>query len=294
VERGVVESFGRRAWPAPKVPAARLVPLEFVLQGTGERMLARNATEVLVLPAAARPPGYTDRLAVICDDGPSPAITQRPGLPVDLVAEPQGAGTLQEEEMLPASDLGEGRAPDLTQLVQRLVYRITRRVGPDTAVAISNYPNAELLAWVRAGGDLLFLCTGPSPFFWVQGRGGTYGGSWLTSFSWIRPEVHRRLPIHNPLGLPFMAVMPLGVILGLPVHDQAVQRDFLAGQVSGWVGHPAVHTVQFRYGQGRVLMTTFAVERALANQDPVAVALLHDLIDYLHSDACRPTLTANY
>lgn len=294
VARGAVESFGRRSWPAPPSPAARLVPLEFVLQGTGERVLARNATEVLVLPAAARAPGYTDRLAVICEDVPGPAATQPPGLPVDRVVEPQGAGTTQEDETLAAPDLNEWRTPDLTQLVQRLDYRITRRVGPETAVAITNYPTAALLQWVRAGGDLLFLCSGPSPFFWVQGRGGTYGGSWLTSFSWVRPEVHRRLPITNPLGLPFMAVMPLGVILGLPVYDRAVQRDFLAGQVSGWVGHPALHTVQFRYGRGRVVMTTFAIERALANQDPVAVALFHDLIDYLHSDTCRPTLTANY
>ena len=71
--------------------------------------------------------------------------------------------------------------------------------------------------------------------------------------------------------------------------------DLLAGMVCGWVRHPAVHTVQFRYGQGRVIMTTFALEEALAlADDAVAVALLHDLIDHLHSDACRPVLAANY
>jgi hypothetical protein len=63
--------------------------------------------------------------------------------------------------------------------------------------------------------------------------------------------------------------------------------------VSGWVRHPAVHTVQFRYGRGRVIMTTFDLEDALP-RDPVAVAMLHDLLEYLASDACQPTLKSNY
>ena len=42
-------------------------------------------------------------------------------------------------------------------------------------------------------------------------------------------------------------------------------------------------------------MTTFALEEALAlYDDPVAVALLHDLIEHLHSDACKPEIAANY
>lgn len=126
----------------------------------------------------------------------------------------------------------------------------------------------------------------------MSGRGGAYSGSWITSFSWLRPDVHRRLGAHNPLSLPFLPVMPHGTILGLPLEDRAVQGDFLAGMISGWVRHPAVHTVQFRYGRGRVVMTTFALDSAL--DDPVGVALFHDLIDHLHSDVCQPILTASY
>jgi hypothetical protein len=86
--------------------------------------------------------------------------------------------------------------------------------------------------------------------------------------------------------------MPRGTIVGLPIEDPAVQPDLLAGMVSGWVGNPAVHTVQFRYGRGRVLMTTFRLEEAY--RDAVAVAMLHDLIEHLHSGECQPTLKANY
>ena len=97
----------------------------------------------------------------------------------------------------------------------------------------------------------------------------------------------------NPLGLPYNRVMPTATILGLPVDDPAVQPDFLAGMVSGWVGHPAVHTVRFRYGEGIVLMTTFRLAGWLGT-DPVATAMFHDLLDHLASDECDPTLRANY
>ena len=97
----------------------------------------------------------------------------------------------------------------------------------------------------------------------------------------------------NPLTLPFMDVMPVGVILGLPMTDAAVQDDFLAGQIAGWLRHPALHTVQFRYGRGRVIMTTYRIRETIAYQ-PIAAAMLHDLIEHLKSDACQPVLTANY
>jgi hypothetical protein len=87
--------------------------------------------------------------------------------------------------------------------------------------------------------------------------------------------------------------MPEHVILGLPVEDRSVQADFLAGQVSGWVGQPAVHTVQFRYGKGIVLMTTFSLASALSS-DPIAIAMLNDLLDHLASERCDPRLRANY
>jgi hypothetical protein len=88
-------------------------------------------------------------------------------------------------------------------------------------------------------------------------------------------------------------MMPTRTILGLPLEDRAIQADILAGMVSGWVGHPAAHTVQFRYGKGRVILTAFGIEHRLPD-DPVAVAMFHDLIDHLTSDDCQPVLRANW
>jgi hypothetical protein len=88
-------------------------------------------------------------------------------------------------------------------------------------------------------------------------------------------------------------MMPLHVILGLPVYDSAYHGDFLAGQITGWVGHPALHTIQFRYGAGRVVMTTYRLKEKLSYH-PAAIAMLHDLVDHLTSDRCQPTLQAKF
>jgi hypothetical protein len=248
----------RQRWSVPRVARTQAVQFDIVVRGVDGNELARNTLDLLVLPARGRLPSYAGHIAVVSGDSPS-----RPGT-------------------------------HLEQAVRAVGYHTTSRLTADTQVAVTNAPNRELLRWVRDGGDLLFLSnTGPSPFFWTQRRTGAYAGSWTTSFSWLRPRVHPRLTINNPLSLPFLGVMPSHTILGLPVSDRTVQPDFLAGMVSGWVRHPAVHTVQFRYGRGRVIMTTFALEQALPN-DAVGVAMFHDLIEHLSSDACQPTLTGNY
>ena len=58
---------------------------------------------------------------------------------------------------------------------------------------------------------------------------------------------------------------------------------------------PTVHTVQFKVGRGKVLMTTANLASNISGSaaDPVAVAMFHDLIDYAVSSAFQPKLTTN-
>jgi hypothetical protein len=127
----------------------------------------------------------------------------------------------------------------------------------------------------------------------VQSRGTAYSGSWITRWSWLREIAHPRLPKSNPVGVAYTGIMPLRTMLNLLLEDPRSQSDILSGMVAGWVQHPATHTVQFRYGKGRVIMTTFRL-RATLGFDPTGTTMLHDLVEYLRSDRCRPTLTANY
>jgi hypothetical protein len=294
LERGEVRQLGRYSWSLPQVDRAAMVSLGLEIRKPDGQRLAQNALDVLVLPSAALRPAYQGQVAVIAPY--STAFEMTTGAPVAVAHLDVGAPADidPDEPLAPGASVSRGRAGlDLAVTLRRLGYDVAEQITSDTRLAVTNHPNAGLLRWVREGGDLLFFTRGPSPFFWVQGRGGAYSGNWITSFSWIRPDVHRRLKAPNPLGLPFRHVMPNHTILGLPVEDPAVQGDFLAGMVAGWVRHPAVHTVQFRYGRGRVVMTTFAFDEAL-HEDPVSIALFHDLVDHLTSDACQPTLKANY
>jgi hypothetical protein len=156
---------------------------------------------------------------------------------------------------------------------------------------ISDTPTSDLLERVRAGGRLLFLAGRRSPFFWVQGLA-TSAESWITSWSWLRPSAHRRLrSAISPLGLEFGEVMPDRTIAGLPFASASIQADLVAGRVVGWVHHPTAHTVHFRYGRGRVVMTTFRL-RDTFGRDPIATEMVHDLLDLLADDQVVPTLTA--
>lgn len=258
------------------VPAtAQLQTTKFVakLSDPAGKELTCNELEILTLPDFNRQPLYQGQVTVVT---PMPLQTAVQSGSADTQAQTAVLGSFASE-------------------LRNLGYAVSTVLTTQTGLAVTTYPNAQLLKWVREGGDLLYISSGPGPFYWVQVRGGAYSGNWMSNFSWLRPGVHRRLQVANPLGMAFREVMPKHTILGLPITQPEAQPDFLAGMVGGWVNHPSVHTVQFRYGKGRVVMTTFALEKALLEKkDPVAVAMLHDLVEYLGSVECNPTLKANY
>lgn len=291
---GEVKSIGLRHWELPQVEQTQLIHCDYQLTGSNEEELVQNRIELLVLPAQERQARYQEEVAVITRVAGFGGATSDGILEANVssATEPGNGPGIEQE----ASNPGSAGTRGFIRAMRELGYNVSPQLTSTTGVAVTNYPNAELLHWVREGGDLLFVSTGPSPFFWVQSRGGAYSGNWMTSFSWLRPGAHRRLKnVANPIQLPFKRVMPNGTILGLPVTNAEVQSDFLAGMIAGWVNHPAVHTVQFRYGKGRVIMTTFDLVKALREyHDPVAIAMLHDLIEHLVSDECQPNLKANY
>jgi hypothetical protein len=297
VKRGEVKSLGLRHWNLPNVDRTQEITSRYSLKANSGVELAQNELKVLVLPAQERQAKFQGELAVITRAASFTQSTADLTAPTPENDNPPTDATAPGIEQLPATTQGRsGGVTGLLHALQDLGYSTHPHLTLDTQLAVTNYPNEELLKWVRQGGKLLFISTGPSPFYWVQGRGGSYGGNWMTSFSWLRPGVFRRLDgVPNPLELPFKRVMPLGAILGLPYKSREAQSDFLAGQIGGWVNLPALHTVQFRYGKGKVIMTTFELGRALREyHDPVGIAMLHDLIDYLASEQCQPTLSANY
>jgi hypothetical protein len=299
---GEVKKLGLHHYKLPEAQKSQMVNYTWSLEDASGHELARNWLDLLVLPGAERKARYQGQVAVIArpmvgETSSGSADSALPFVEGDALSTGEGS-TLPTERDLTGQDVSASTSSGsgFARRLARLGYNVSTNLSAETNLVVTNFPNQEVMKWVREGGDMLFISSGPSPFYWVQGRGGTYGGNWMTSFSWLRPGILRRLEgITNPLELPFKRVMPQGAILGLPVSDASVQQDFLAGQIAGWINHPAIHTVQFRYGRGRVIMTTFALRSALTEyHDPLAIAMLHDLIDYLTSDSCQPQLTANF
>ncbi len=282
IARGEVCKLGTANWSLPRVEAAKTIALS--LRAENGATLTHNEIEFLLLPSSQRRASYLAPIAVITrpeKSGGSMTIA-----PVTASTDAQPDNTLPLE-------IGEGRGRRFRQIMEAVGYRTTESLSAETRVLVTNHPTLDILKWVREGGDLLFMSSTSkgSPFFWRQGRGGTYAGNWATSFSWLRPGIGRCLPVSNPLTLPFIDIMPEHVILGLPTDNATCQQDFLAGQISGWVRQPALHTVQFRYGRGRVIMTTYRIMETISYH-PIAVALLNDLIEHLVSEACQPVLRA--
>jgi len=289
LKRGEVQTPGVSNWTLPRLQTAETLNLNLHVYDEAGNVLATNDVPIWVMPAAGRDAAFIPPVTVLFRpehfhedlpvDTPTPATEVPMESPVSTTLEATTPPTAATSVSSPV------------RVLRGLGYQVSTSLTDGTQLVISDHLTSEILEWVRKGGDLLFLSSGPNAFFWSHGRSGSYGGNWMTSFSWLRPGIHRRLPVSNPLTLPFIDVMPLYVILGLPVEDSAYQQDFLAGQVTGWLGHPALHTIQFRCGQGRVVMTTYRLKDRLAYH-PVAVAMLNDLVDHLTSDACQPVLSA--
>jgi len=272
----------------PEVEQAQTLRLCFSWDGASGSPIAANTLDLVVYPRTARLAPPVGVVAV-------PGGEAEPvfGLQPDQLSECSVEETAPPGTPAAAPRENPGFKEALAVELENLGYTTTRRLTPEIKLAVSDAPTRELLRWVRQGGSLLYLSDGLGPFFWSQGRGGSYSGSWITSYSWVRPEVHRRLKVENPLGMQFQESMPRHAILGLPFEEAMAQGDVLAGMVVGWVHHPAAYTVQFRYGKGRVIMTTFLLRHTLG-WDPAGTVLLHDLVEHLNSADCQPQLQANY
>lgn len=105
------------------------------------------------------------------------------------------------------------------------------------------------------------------------GQRSPWEGDWVTSWSWILPELMGDLPRRAPLDFAYEEVLPDHVLLG---HDPIRHRDEVtAGMFVGWIHAPAAIVWAFKQGAGAITLTTF---RVAPERGPVATALLEQLI----------------
>jgi hypothetical protein len=109
----------------------------------------------------------------------------------------------------------------------------------------------------------------------APGQRSPWEGDWVSSFSWILPDVFPMLPKRAPLDFAYREVLSDHVLTG---YDPVRHRDEVtAGMFVGWVHSPAALVWTFRQGRGVVTLTTLHV----APEDgPVATALLEGLLQH--------------
>jgi hypothetical protein len=105
------------------------------------------------------------------------------------------------------------------------------------------------------------------------GQRSPWEGDWVTSFSWMLPELQRGLPDRRPLDFAYTEVLPDHVLLGYEPVRHA--DEVSAGMFVGWVHAPAAIEWRFPQGAGSITLTTF---RVAPEAGPVATHLLDRLL----------------
>jgi hypothetical protein len=211
------------------------------LRGVDGVILARNHTDIAVL----RPRLQPSTIPLACDDAPLAALLRELGH--DVSANTNRAG------LVVTRNLGEAHYRALAE-------------GRNVLVA-ADHPAALGDSFVKKRFPRLQL---------VPRKGSPWLGEWASSFGWLRrTSTFADLPGDALLGLPFDAIVPQHVLVGLRTVEFAGHVQ--AGLAVGWVQRPAATLATRSWGAGRLVMSTFGWPDVAA-PDPMAVAFADALI----------------
>ncbi|HZT74998.1 MAG TPA: hypothetical protein VE996_15250 [Terriglobales bacterium] len=161
-------------------------------------------------------------------------------------------------------------------------------------VLITAQWNARARATAAGGGAVIVLASGAAALpagarFRIEPRRGNLRGDWISNFNWLdstRPPFAAFRALGPILGEAARAITPRSVI-ATPRNGES--REVLAGFFLGWVHQARALAVQARVGRGHVVVTTLDLSQY--GRDPLATAILNELIGYVKSADCAPRLS---
>jgi hypothetical protein len=113
----------------------------------------------------------------------------------------------------------------------------------------------------------------------VARQGRRWQGDWASNMNWIRQtDMFKEIPSGGTVDFAFADLTPEHVITGISPRDFAA--DVHAGLFVGWLHHIAALVAERRYGNGRLLISTFRLREQL-EMNPVAAIMLRDMIAHL-------------
>jgi hypothetical protein len=185
-------------------------------------------------------------------------------------------------------------------------YNVYAGLDPDLPVAVVTAIDEAVEAYLGAGGSVLAVDVNGSIGEFLSRFGLKIaveaGGPCESQFVRKSSGLFERVRYENPLLWPFCKVSTQRAILNMdPQHD----RDILAGTFGHYIQFqvredPKLHGVgatiaQFRYKQGRLLVTTFDLFRnagPIYMADPVGLIMFQDLVRYTLSGFDPKTVLA--
>jgi hypothetical protein len=175
--------------------------------------------------------------------------------------------------------------PELAEPLRALGYRLTDNLA-EADLAVVDRMTDELRRYVQSGGRVLWLAESAESQQTYLGNisvtaraGRPWQGDWANNMNWVRQDqMFGEIPTAGLVDFAFADLTPDHVIVGLNPRDFAA--DVHAGLFVGWIHHTVALIAERRFGNGRLLISTFQLLRHLSTQ-PVAAIMLRDMIAHL-------------
>jgi hypothetical protein len=179
-------------------------------------------------------------------------------------------------------------SPRLARQLQSLGYELTD--DWETAdLVVADKLTDEIRFFVQNGGRVLWLAESNDaqqsylgPIEVVQRQGRRWQGDWASNMNWIRQDgMFGEIPSGGTVDFAFADLTPEHVITGISPRD--FMANVHAGLFIGWLHHIVALVAEKRYGDGRLLISTFRLREHLATH-PVAAIMLRDMIAHLSKE----------
>jgi Glycosyl hydrolases family 2, sugar binding domain/Glycosyl hydrolases family 2 len=161
-------------------------------------------------------------------------------------------------------------------------------------VVVTAVFDAEMRRFAESGGKVLVIPRGvlgtfaAAPGLSAVDRRDELDGNWVSNFPWLNAKsaAFRDVAISTIAGAEAAGATPRRLIAGVPEAAWSA-GDVLAGNFYGWLNNSHAIVAQFRVGSGKVIVSTFDIDRY--GKDLFATRVVDGLVRYLASNECAPT-----
>ena len=172
--------------------------------------------------------------------------------------------------------------------------RKIENISPNSNLLICNSIDLKTMDHLKNGLDVICVIDSSSvlpadfPFTITSRESDGYDGNWASNLNWV-DNSHRpfnNLKSNKVLGFEAYKALPKYAITGIQ-PEQFV--DVLAGMYVGWLHLNSAYLMQMRVGSGKLILTTFNLIQNYGD-DPFTTTLRDELVAYLQSEDCQPTI----